>query len=243
MNHLLRTVQRDVERYGILGLLSQAAGRLLGLVTNLRRTVRVEIRQQKRRAAEFDERYGVDTGGYVHQAVLNVGHPNEAHAVSYMGSDPLFFRRAIRSLSVDYPRFVFVDFGSGKGRAILLATEFPFKSIIGVEFSVGLHAIAQNNIRHFRVDNAERKNVRSVCMDAADFPIPDDCLVCYFYNPFDEAVMDRVVSNITESLLRTPRQCYIVYYNSRHDRLIDMCGHFRRVGAEGPVRIWCTTGT
>ncbi len=62
---------------------------------------------------------------------------------------PNIFTTRISSLLIDYRQFVFVDFGFGKGTALLLATEFPFKRIIGVEFSPELHRIAEENIKRF----------------------------------------------------------------------------------------------
>ena len=150
------------------------------------------------------------------------------------------FRDAIGALPIDYRRFVFIDFGSGKGRAILLATEFPFKRIVGVEFSEELHRIAQDNIRRFRSDISKCKDVESVCMDAVDYPLPDDCLVCYFCNPFDATLMAQVLSNIRKSFLRNPREIFIVYYNPKEGHLVDQADCFTRVGTSGGIRIWRT---
>jgi hypothetical protein len=43
--------------------------------------------------------------------------------------------------------FTVIDFGSGKGRALIVASECPFRRIIGVEFALELHRDAQQNIR------------------------------------------------------------------------------------------------
>ncbi len=42
--------------------------------------------------------------------------------------------------------FTFIDLGSGKGRVLLMASEYPFQKIIGVEFMPELHRAAQKNI-------------------------------------------------------------------------------------------------
>lgn len=241
MSGFVRKFRRAVRRHGVIGMLAVAAEHIARLASRLRPSVRAQIREREQRAAAFDERFGVDTAGTIHQTELNINNPNQLYAVPYGASDPRPFRDAIGALSIDYRRFVFIDFGSGKGRAILLATEFPFKRIVGVEFSEELHMIAQNNIRRFHIDISKCKDVESVCMDAMAYPLPDDCLVCYFCNPFDATIMAQVLSNIRKSLLRNLREIFIVYYNPREGHLLDQDDCFIRVETCSNVHIWRTT--
>jgi tRNA1(Val) A37 N6-methylase TrmN6 len=44
---------------------------------------------------------------------------------------------------------VIVDIGSGKGRVLLMASEFGFKEARGVEFSLNLCEIAKKNIENY----------------------------------------------------------------------------------------------
>jgi SAM-dependent methyltransferase len=238
---LARKLRRAVKRHGIIGLVGVVAERISRLAIMLRPSVRAEIREREQRAAEFDQRFGVDTAGRIHPTDMNINSPNQVHAVSYGGSDPRCFRNAIGGLLVDYRRFIFIDFGSGKGRAILLATEFPFKRIIGVEFSEGLHRVAQDNIRRFHSDISKCKDVESVCMDVVNYPLPDDCLICYFCNPFNAVLMAQVLSNIRESLFRNPREIFIVYYNPKEGHLLDQAGCFKKVGTSGAIVVWRTS--
>ena len=160
------------------------------------------------------------------------------HAVSYGASDPRDVRSAIASLPIDYRQFVFVDFGSGKGRAIMLASEFSFRRALGVEFSEELHRIAEDNFNRFSKSSCCCAHLESVCMDAVDFPLPDDDLVCYFCNPFDATIMMKVVANIRASFLRKPRQIFVLYYNAKESHLFDQAGCFERVETDGWIRIW-----
>lgn len=139
----------------------------------LRPSIRIKIRERLQREKEFDKIYNVDTVGNINQVQLKVNNPNQIHAVSYGGSDPKYFREAINSLLITYSNFTFIDFGSGKGRAILMATEYPFKDIVGVEFSEELHNIAVENIKSFKNDEAKCLNIKSVCMDVLDYQLPD----------------------------------------------------------------------
>jgi hypothetical protein len=95
---------------------------------------------------EFDRTYHVDTAGTTELDGLEVvgNHRDLGHR--YRGTDPQLFRTAIGSLPIHHEDFVFIDFGSGKGKALFLAAEWPFKAIIGVEFAPALHRIAESNI-------------------------------------------------------------------------------------------------
>ena len=230
-----------MQKHGIKGLLRMVGDHFVRFANKLRPSVRTEILARQQRAADFDQRFGVDTGGWIHQTELNVNNPNQLHAGSYLGSDPKFFRDSIESLPIDYRHFVFIDFGSGKGRAIMLATEYSFKRVIGVEFSEDLHRIAQENIKRFPNSMSKCKDVECICIDAVAYPLPDDGLVCYFFNPFDATLMAQVLSNIRASFLRKPREIFIVYYNPREGHLVNQVGCFQKVGASGPVEIWRTT--
>ena len=61
--------------------------------------------------------------------------PNWVHGAEYQGSNAPALEQALRELAVPYRRFTFLDFGAGKGRAVLVAARFPFQSVVGVEYS------------------------------------------------------------------------------------------------------------
>jgi hypothetical protein len=138
-----RRLVRGVKRHGAGGLLLVGLERMFRELSTLKPSVRRQIREREQRSAEFDRRLGVDTSGTIHPAEMDVDSSNLLYAVSYRGSDPESFTRALEILPLAYGNFQFIDFGSGKGRAVLLAAEFAFAKIIGVEFSEQLHRVAQ----------------------------------------------------------------------------------------------------
>jgi SAM-dependent methyltransferase len=113
---------------------------------------------------------------------------------------------------------VFVDLGSGKGRILLMAAEFPFRRIEGVELSPDMHRIALNNIASLgpRASDIVARN-----MDATDYAFPSEPFVLYLFHPFHEAVMVQVLENLRQSLRRTPREGYVLYLNAGHRDLFD----------------------
>ena len=171
----------------------------------------------------------------IYQTELRVNNPNQLHAARYEASDPEFFRNAIKALPIDYQNFVFIDFGSGKGRAILLATEFPFKKIVGVELSEELHSIAEQNVRSFQANTSTCKHIQLLSMDVLGESLPNEPLVCYFGDPFGEPLMIEMLAMIERSMARTPREIFIVYYNPRSGHLFDRAARFKRLSEIGPV--------
>jgi hypothetical protein len=144
----------------------------------------------------------------------------------YEASPVFSFRRLLRRLDIDFADYAFVDFGSGKGRAMLLAGELPFKQVIGVEFSAALSEVAARNISLYRRRRAKR--VVNLHCDAAKFELPDDNLVLYFFNPFGAEVLDRVLANIRASLERKPRHVVIIFLTLRNPELLDRLPGFSR---------------
>src|SRR4051812_48948450 len=212
MTAIQSKLRRAVQRHGLFGICRVATGQVWGQVSKLRPSVRATNLRAEERAREFDEEYGVDTRGYIHPTQLTLNQRNQVHAVSYGASDPQDVRSALASLPIVYENFSFVDFGSGKGRVLLLASEFPFKQVVGVEFSEELHRVAEQNISKLPRRKGGCEKVESVCVDAVEYALPDDNLVCYFCNPFDEDVMSQVVANIRESLRLSRRDIYVLYY-------------------------------
>jgi SAM-dependent methyltransferase len=114
----------------------------------------------------------------------------------------------------------FIDFGCGKGRELLLASDYPFDCIIGVEFSPELVEVARRNLATCKNPNQISHNICIVAADAASYQLPEDPLVLYFYNPFNALVMQSVMSNLRDSLQRLPRPVTLIYCTPQHDSLL-----------------------
>jgi SAM-dependent methyltransferase len=113
-------------------------------------------------------------------------------------------------LQLNFERFTFVDAGSGKGRALLLATNYPFREIIGVELSPELDRIARTNIARY---TARRPHppVVSILGDAAEFEWPPGPLIVYMWNAFTRPVMEQVFQNLQAWFAHDPQELYLVY--------------------------------
>ena len=167
-----------------------------GLIELVKHNAAYHIRRltrQNRRSLPgdgFDQEHGTDTSGNRNIASLDVIElPEAQYAVHYEPSSAEVVRRALRKLSISAAEFTFVDFGSGKGRVLLVAASFPFKEVIGIEFLRELHEVALSNIARLPPDLSRAGKVSSIHCEASAFELPDSNLVCYFHNPFGPPVM------------------------------------------------------
>lgn len=113
--------------------------------------------------------------------------------------------------TVDFEKFTFIDLGSGKGRALLLAAMYPFAQIVGVEVQPELDAIARHNIASFDEPGLQCRSIESVCADAREYEFPLTGIVLYLFNPFPDYVLREVLGNLIASARRAPRPIYVLY--------------------------------
>lgn len=169
----------------------------------------------------FDEQFGVDTSGVIFPEDLYSGSRNDLFSSEYIGVPPSLFRRFVSALEIDYSRFTFLDLGSGKGRALMLASEFPFREVIGVELSPELHEVACKNLLQFRSPAQRCMALRSVRGDATQFPFPGGPVVLYMWNPFCEPVFLKVLENLENSIQQEPREVYVLYADAGLDHHLE----------------------
>ncbi len=122
----------------------------------------------------FDEALGVETSGVVW--LTNLRNKNFVHGIRYEPCSPLKCRWAIENSGIDPKEFSFVDIGSGKGRALIVASEYVFAKVAGVEYSSKLCKIAAANLQKLGI------SAQVVCRDAVDFNFPDTDIFVFFYN-------------------------------------------------------------
>jgi SAM-dependent methyltransferase len=140
---------------------------------------------------------------------------------AYQPTEPALFEEIMAAIPIDDPStFLFLDLGSGKGRTLMMASEYPFHRILGVELLPDLNQIAQENIRKFKSNNQHCFNIGSICLDAQEFVFPNDQTVVYLFHPFPESVLEKVLDNLNKSLVFSAREMFIVYVNPLLESLL-----------------------
>lgn len=188
----------------------------------------------KRALDKFDRYYGTHTGGNVaHSAMSDVDPELASHAVDYEPTAIPKFRRALaavqKALSGRLQEYSFVDFGSGKGLAVMLASNLPFKHVYGVEMSPALHAIAQANLQNFSRRTPRHAEVTLECADVFAYVWPAGHVVAYLYNPFDLQLTERFLARLLSEAESGQREIVMVYINPMHRGLFDRQGCFQEI--------------
>lgn len=132
----------------------------------------------------------------------------------YANSGGLHLAKVLDSLKIT-PRDAIVDFGAGKGGALITMSHYPFARIMGVEISPELVAIARQNLAKLGITNVEM-----VVSDATNFLDLDGYNYFYFFSPFPGHVMESVIRNIGDSLVSAPRKVTIIYFNPEYHEAV-----------------------
>jgi len=159
----------------------------------------------------FDMRFGTNTARWVQLDDLQINSENKSRGVHYEPSRPRPFKKLMDNL--DFPSdSVLVDFGSGKGRVLLMASEYCFKRIVGVEFSHELCQEAKKNIAIYKKKVDFDMDIEVHESDVVHYAIKDDENIFFIFQPFDSIVLGRVLENIEKSLAKEPRDIWLLYH-------------------------------
>src|SRR5579864_2864404 len=196
-----------------------ATRRLLGALWEFVRDSTPERLRQRFGDSDYGWDYRVNTtSGAVGWRDRLLGQFHSA----YQPTEPAAFHEMLNTLQqsptrdetvLNFRDFTFIDLGSGKGRTLLMASDYPFHRIIGVELLPSLHQIAQENIRLYKSEAQKCFVIESTCIDATAFQFPDQPIVLYLFNPFPESGMRQVFANLKAALRDHPRAVYVLYHN------------------------------
>lgn len=147
----------------------------------------------------------------------------------YQPTDALTFHALMAHLTIDFRSFTFVDLGCGKGRALLLASGYPFRRIVGVEVLPELFAIARLNAAKYSSAQQQCRVIDTWCGDARDYTLPPDPVVIFMFDPFPPAILREMLARIEQSVRDTPREVWIAYQNPVSAKVLVESVAFRQV--------------
>src|SRR5437660_9253991 len=87
---------------------------------------------------------------------------------------------------INFNDFTFIDLGSGKGRTLPMASDYPSRRIVGVELLPSLNEIAPQNLAQYHSDSQKCFAIESVCADANTFPLTDGALEIFLVDLIPE---------------------------------------------------------
>ena len=188
-------------------------------------------RRQRYGDVEYDWDYRVDTTGATvswRDRLLGLFHS------PYQPTEPALFREMLASLMLasakfDFREFTFIDIGSGKGRALLMAADYPFRRILGIELLPELHRVAKENIAKYKSDSQQCFAIDCLLGDACEFAFPPEPTVLYLFNPLPESGLVRMMSNLEHSLREHPRPVFVLYHNPLMEHVLAQSTAFKKI--------------
>ena len=201
----------------------------------------------------FDEIHNTDTSGLVPAANLITGHINDEHVTAYYGVAPSILRTLIaqwRETPPPHPihSYNFIDIGAGKGRAMLVASELPFRKVIGIELNPELATIAQANLDRWQASHAADPTAAPLAptqllqQDALTFKLPTTPCLAFLFHPFEapvlRALLRRIETQFAKQALtkKAPPAFDLLYVNAECHAVLDHHPAFARLFL-GPVKM------
>jgi SAM-dependent methyltransferase len=158
----------------------------------------------------------VDTGGLIYADPAAEGHAGGRHNAGYYATAPSLFHGAMALWRGTLPETGYaledctlVDIGCGKGRVLMLATEYAFREIVGVELDPGLARVARKNLSRFgrrrwlglrgpKFRTWAIRSVRIIEGDALTEPLPDGPVALFYFNSFEREMMEMWLARLGE---------------------------------------------
>jgi SAM-dependent methyltransferase len=139
----------------------------------------------------------------------------------YLATSYVRFRQIMKQITIRDGKDVFLDFGSGMGRAVILAATYGFHKVIGVELAESLHLTALENVRR-ALGRLRCRDIELYNIDARDFRVPDDVTVIYFWNPFSGEILGQVLANIRQSIVESPRTVTLLHLSPNDPNEVEL---------------------
>lgn len=188
----------------------------------------------------FDLEFGTRTSGLVAGRHLQSRHREGRDATAYYAVAPSVFHALMARWQRTRPpapvdSYTFIDLGAGMGRALLLAAEYPFRNVVGVEMNPTLARIARRNMALWRHRAQSTAPMRMLCRNAVDFPLPPGPCLVFLFNPFGAPVLRHVLRAWRHGMrgrtAQAPAETTIdlLYVNNEQDHVLEMEPGFVRL--------------
>lgn len=103
---------------------------------------------------------------------------------------------------------VAADYGTGKGRVCFFLSYQTRCRSVGIEYDERIYASAMENLKT-AVSGGRVSFVRE---NAEQYQVGPDVDCCYFFNPFSEEILQKVLGKIEESCYEKPRKILLFFY-------------------------------
>lgn len=233
----LKVIGKSLRVRGGLGTLVFAGGVAREGLARMMPERRAQMRAARQADLSFDERFGTDTAGRISTSKLAIDSSDWVFGHGYQAASAEWLRGVIGRLAIRYRDYHFFDLGCGKARPVMVASDFPFAGIVGVEWSPDLVEVARSNLRVYSNPAQACHDIELRCGDATTTALPRSPLVIYMYNPFTAEIMSRCIDNIVRRVEAGGGPVVILYANPLHLDLWTATPAFTRLHADGDLAV------
>lgn len=169
---------------------------------------------------KYEKLLGINTHSIVNLDKLTLAGENTDQNHHYQGASYFILFSIFNELPKETKDLPLIDYGCGKGRALFVAEQCGFTHLIGVDIAKELIEDANKNKAIYKKKNPE-SSIDFLFEDATKYKIPNNACVFYFFNPFGEEIMQKVINNIKESVKLNPRKIYCIYLNPKYKAVFE----------------------
>jgi hypothetical protein len=156
----------------------------------------------------FDRKYGVRTSGYIGLRDTSFDRSRLRDATAYGPVNGWGFRRLLKKLNLSTTLHFL---SSGLGRACIIAAEYGFENVKGVELASGLCAVARENIANCRLPNSCKESKPMIEGGVLDYCEHSDDDVFFMYRAFSVEFLRDVWKKLAGRAARRESRLTIIY--------------------------------
>ncbi len=172
---------------------------------------------------KYERQLRLNTHRIVNLGNLTLASDNSSQNHHYQGASYFILYSIFKHIPPHLKKNPIIDYGCGKGRALFVAEQCGFNYLIGVDIAKELIEQANCNKSIYKAKHKESK-FYFLFEDATKYSIQNDACVFYFFNPFGEHILEKVLHRIKESIQLNPREIYCIYLNPKYDSVFEKNG-------------------
>ncbi len=191
---------------------------------------------QREKKHPFDRTHGVDTGGLLYAGRLATGHAHDGHNAGYYATAPSLFhgamdlwRRTLPATGRSVSDYTLVDIGCGKGRVLMLASQYEFREITGVELNPRLAHLAQKNLRKWMTRMGQSARIHIIEGDALELPLPGGPVALFYFNSFERELTGKWLSHLAGLATHRTAPLDLIYIHPEFDAQVRQAPGLRPV--------------
>jgi SAM-dependent methyltransferase len=158
----------------------------------------------------FDRRYNIATSGHVELCDTSFDPSKLSRATAYGPVNGWALRRLLRELHLP-KTFRFADLGSGLGRPCIIAADYGFEKVTGIELALELHNTAMENVGKSNLPVAKKEAIHLIHGDVLEYCDHTEDDVFFIFRAFSLDFYNIVRSKLAERAAIQKKTLTIIY--------------------------------